>query len=639
MNAVKPHYSGEPTSTGLWLAVGLVVLGWISVLLPGFAFPWVNNVFHLPIVLGYAHSIEGPHDAFTQSLDNFVSGFWLVLKPFTTEQNAFSVFFAAHLAARIAFLAGITAVARTLGSRPLTALALAAVCGIAPIFKGVSTVGHTETLATYLSHTGVAIQLLPITWWLMLRQRWVAAACLIGLLFNVNAFISIWSVVAALAAMWFDRARLDRPWRVLIGCGLGYLIFAAPTVWWTFEVVTRPSHPIPFREYLLYRYPYHTFVHVQWDAAIRYSGFLATLACVIPFCTAELGARGRILAGLLLGYAAVFVAGVPLPYVTGSRLLLNLYPLRIDAVINVAVAAVIVGWAGQLADQGRRALGLALVFSVLAGAMLPILWLCHVHWRDRRSAWVPLAIAGPFALACWVAGAPPMLGNGFLPLTLLFAAASVSAIRDQGPKVLLPLVAAWSLTLVMTAGKTGLAGAAVLTLLTALLAWSWPRWLAGLVNVATSPRGILAGVAAMGMGLTAYAAVRGTVERPDADYGPEQEAQLWFRTHTPPDTLFLPVDVTGFAVLSRRPAWVDAQAGAAVMWKPDFLDQWWPRMREVDACQSEACYIDLARRHGVTWIVASSNRFAAPQGARLRFANRQIRILEVDSGQWRNQAK
>src|SRR5215831_4510165 len=72
----------------------------VSITLQGFEFPTSNNFFHIPIVIEYTRSAEGPHDAFHASLDHFTSIIWPMLRPFTTEWNTGWVFLAAHLLSR-----------------------------------------------------------------------------------------------------------------------------------------------------------------------------------------------------------------------------------------------------------------------------------------------------------------------------------------------------------------------------------------------------------------------------------------------------------------------------------------------------------------------------------------------------------
>lgn len=630
MNAAKGAARREATATALLGAGVVLLLAWTSVLLPGFAFPWANNVFHLPIVLDYAGSVEGPHDAFNQSLGNFVSAFWLVLRPFASEGNAFAVFFAAHLIGRIGFVAGVFALARALGSDRLTAFALAGLAAVAPLFKGLTLVGHTETLATYLSHTGFAIAMLPLCWWLLLRGRWVTGACAIGVLFNVNAFISVWSVVAALAAFWAARGSMPDVPRRLALCALGYGLCALPTALWTLATIGQPSHPIAYREYLLYYYPFHNFVHVQWDALARYAAFLAAATLTLWSAARALGPRGGVFAVMLAAYGAVFMLGIPLPYLTDSRLLLNLYPLRMDAAINLGIAAIALAWAGRSLGEDRDSLPLAIALSLLAGNMVAALWLLHVHGRRTGNGLVPLVVlAGVVALLAAMRLSPD-LGDAFLPLQLIFAGAALCASAASGARAVVPAALAFAVSVAFVPGPLSHWAAAAIVALGLVLAVPAPALVRQGAAMASAPPALLGGVLAIGLALSAYAGWRGSVERPDADLAPDREAQAWFRRHTAPGTAFLPVGVNGFGLLSRRPAWVDAQAGAAVMWKPAYLDEWWPRMHALDACRTDACYVDLARRNGVGWIVARVDRFAHVSGVSEQFTNARYRILRVE---------
>jgi hypothetical protein len=357
-------------------------------------------------------------------------------------------------------------------------------------------------------------------------------------------------------------------------CGLGYALFALPTIVWTLSTLAQPSHPIRFREYLLYYYPYHTFVHVQWLALARYGAFLAAAAVAVWTAARELGLQGRVLAVIVASYGAVFLIGLPLPYLTDSRLLLNLYPLRIDAVVNVGVAATTLAWAGKRWAEERDSLPLAIALALLTGNMIAALWLLFVRARQGHGGTLVGVVLTSVGVVFVALRISPDMGDSFLPLVVIFAAASLCAAAAGGAFAVIP--------------------------------------------------------AGFAFALSAHALHRGTVERPDADLGPDREAQLWLRRHTAPDTAFLPVGVAGFSLLSRRPAWVDAQAGAAVMWKPIYLDEWWPRIHAVNACKTDGCFVDLARRNGIGWIVARADKFANVPGLSQQFTNRRYRILRVE---------
>lgn len=665
-----PEFSGI---LKVYTSLALLLLSWTSIMIPGFAFPWSNNVFHVPIVLGYASSVEGPHDAFTQSLANFVSGFWIALSVITHEENIFQVFFVTHLFGRVIFVVGVYGVIRDFCADKTVALALTGLASLAPILKGVTLVGHTEMLSSYLSHTGFAIAMLPGCWWLMLRRRWVASAALLGLVFNVNAFLSLWSIIAALSAFAVSRKEIDNLKLTLLLCGAAYLAFASPTFIWTLSTVSQPSEPINFRAYLLDYYPYHTFIHVQWEAAARYSIYLATAILVLI----SVGSKSnfRIPITLFAAYLCVFLIGLPLPYFTDSRLALNLYPLRIDAVINVALVAFALAWAGQsIAERKNDTLPLAISLSLISGNIIATLLLLRLYSNEkgqqRFTKFITATLAGSFILIISM-GLMPSASEGFVPLDLLIGALALGTINNRShiplvgaafvcmflPENAYPwpvlglalavMISIWksewgslaalasvciSCIWVLNNGdKVALAATVATILLSILLMTAKSISFERLRTLAIGPSGLLAGVLTIGLLLTGYAVWRQSIDRPDAHLAPLLEAQSWARKNIPPDTPYLPVGLTGFSVLSRRPAWVDAQAGAAVMWKPDFLAEWRPRMRELNACAETKCYADLARRHNLHWIVSVPGRVKNPARAKLRlqFANDKIEIYNL----------
>lgn len=662
-----------------------MLMAWSSSLLPGFAFPCCNNVFSLPIVLDYAASAEGPHDAFTRSLENFVSGFWILLGLFANERNVFWVYFGAHILARLMFMAGIYGLVRQLGASQKSSLALTGLAGIAPLFKGLSPVGHTETLATYLTHTEFAIAMLPGCWWLLVRGRWVSGAFAIGLVFNVNAFLSIWSAVAAVIAL----VAVSGFSRRLLWCGAAYLVAALPTLIWILSTLSQPAQPIDFREYLMEYYPLHTFVHVQWDAVARYAAFLAAAAIAVKCALTELsGPVPRIMLALAIGYVAIFLLGVPLPYVTGSSLVLNLYPLRIDAVINVAVAIILLGWAGKslwTGDDRLAMLPLAIALALLSGNMVALLLLTHT-WTvaagrrfDSRIAAVVLCAT---VVLLMIFPTVPVIGGEFVPVTILFcgltlfAAAAARGVGSDAatlsaltlalvcgflpeseafpwPQVGLALVVALRLsrvgwlppiafacagltslwiadfgTLMSAVGALAVSAAGVALALFGRFGWR------GIADKAISPAALFGGFAALGLGLTAMAGWRGSFERPDVSLSPERESQQWARNNIPPHTELLEVGFSGFGVLSRRPIWVDEQAGAAVMWKPEYLVEWRSRMARMKACADAKCLTQLARRNNIGWIVTARGRVpgASRAGLRLRFINEKYEIYSLMKG-------
>src|SRR5205085_393584 len=85
-----------------------------NLLLQGFEFPNYNNFFHIPIVLDYAGSAEGPHDAFHRSLASYASMLWPLLAQVADEANVFTLFFAIYALNRAALLMFLFLAAREL---------------------------------------------------------------------------------------------------------------------------------------------------------------------------------------------------------------------------------------------------------------------------------------------------------------------------------------------------------------------------------------------------------------------------------------------------------------------------------------------------------------------------------------------
>jgi hypothetical protein len=669
------------------VAAGLLMLAWTSVMLPGFVFPYGNNIFHVPIVLDYAGSAEGPHDAFTRSLDGFVSGVWPTLSLLATETNIFWVFFGAHLAARLVFVAGCYGLIKNFGASRIVALALAGLAALGPIFKVESVVGRNDALTFYFTHTELAMAMLPGCWWLLIRRRWIAGGAAIGLMFNINAFLAIWSAVAAFAAFLSVRSGEERPWRRLLLCVLACGLTALPTAIWTLKTVMQAAPKIPYRDFLLDYYPYHNFIHVQWDRAARYLAYLIAAYFAARTALRQLGGDdAKILAVLLASFAAIFLAGIPLPYLTDSRLLLNLYPLRLDSVVNLAAAASALAWAGRSLSRPpgeRDALPLAIALALLVGNMVATLLLLNLRLARRGPSGgrlvlglVTLAAIGLLAIG----GSLPELSKGFIPIILIFCALALCAAFDPAeaeterpwvgavtlaficsvlPERVPPFWPLLALALAVAGVLSGiglaaafsfaLAGFTCLLLLPAgdpvaliaasllfaaglLLAYSGPAT-ARLVALGRAPMMLLAGMGAIGLVLGGYAAMRGTVERPDMNPAAEYDAQRWARANIEPHVPLMAVGVEGFGVLSRRPIWLDRKAGAAVMWEPSYLAEWQGRADQLAACSDSSCFASLARRHRVPWLVTTPGRLAQPEaaGLGLRFRNELYEIYKVEN--------
>ena len=631
----------------------------------GFDFAVINNVFHIPIVLDYAGSAEGPHDVFHATLDRFVSGFWIVLRFLATENTIWSVFFTVHVLTVFALSFILWRIAADgAGEKSGTLLlAIVPVLFAFPLLSGTSPIGGNEILVSYLTHSQVVIVFVLGSWLLLMRGAPVWSALVMGIAFNINAFAAIWGAVfIGLAALAVGRQQHGTPpLLMLVRMGLAFLLAALPTVGWiVVTVLHSPDHaPFSFRDYLLAYYPHHTFIGAHFrESALTFLFFLSGLLLLMPLKDRIDRAAATTLESLLLVGLAIVVFGIALPYVTDSRLLLNLYPLRMDGYVLLCMLITALIWAGKAFSSGdgvdRGAALLALLSFVNGNAALLVLAVAmsrsqHADtWKARGfAAFLILYMGGltvffggpalietveqPRLLAflalqiavVWVffAGRGTPSGSGLA----LIAAALVPALLDQGADAVSVLAFYGSLAVTALSRRPYLA-------LLSLLLGGWvlfynqpvPWWAvlylsAGLFLLARATlarttmferpvhlaqRAILPGFFVFFLGLSAYDFMdRGRLcswKECDPNL---VAAQNWARENTEPNTQFLPVRVDGFSTLSRRPVWIDWKIGAMVMWAPETNDFWQSRFRRLASLSTVADALALAEQENIDYIV------------------------------------
>lgn len=598
-----------------------------NLLVHGLAFPGANNLFHVAIVLDYAGSVEGPHDAFHQTLGNFVSLMWPLLSLLATEANVGTVFLALYAANRAALLLLIYLCAWEIAPRrDSTGLALAASAVLLAVCAAwrLSPLGYSDVFVIYLSHTQVGLTLLVASLWLALRGQWLAAAALIGVNFNVNAFIAVWSAAMLTAAhVWTGRGL-----REFARGAAAAALLALPTAIWIYRTVAEAAAPPDFdyRRYLLEFFPLHNLVHLNWRGLVIAACLAAVVLVYIRNARLfrSAGQRQTMLA-LFTALIGVLALGCAMPYVANSRLLYNLYPLRMDSVliplfIVLAAAALV---RTRTADDRGFWLHLLVVLSLANGNMPLALFAAALAAGMRRVQGVLVA-----GCAAFVA----LTGEGvvyFQPPAIVSAAiaaaqcgAAALALRREALRsgtllltvalalpALLPHPLAepsrYGLGIVYLAAATWLQLPAGTPLerawLDAPVRWVRAWSLTAIVGVA-----LIAGIANL--------ARTGTINQLPAKERAFAEAQLWLRTHSRPDELVLPLtgESKGFSTLSRRPVWVDPRMGAAVMWSPDYYPEWRARMTEVKALPSADEILAYARRNGIAYVVVPAERSLAP---------------------------
>jgi len=664
----------------------------LSVLAQGFALPSGINAYHWPILFGWAASAEGPHDAFVLSLEHFVTWVWPALALFVTEENWRWVLTLVHLLTRLATVLLLFALLDHLvpGRRRRAALLAALlVAGVAA--WQASPLGHGEVLLDNLSHSSLNPPLALAVWLAALQRRWWLAALALGLLVNVNAFVAAWLALAlGIALLWQARAGAAPAWRALPGPALLLALLALPTAWRILETLraTQPQLPdYDFREFLRAYYPGHFFPDATSWA--EWQVFLLLLAG-LGWLGAQL--RGRLarpdralLTGAALGLVAVVSFGAALPYLSGSRLLLNAHPLRLDFLLVWLAYLLFAAW--SLARQRLEAPLLAAWLALFGGFWLPLALLPALVERpggERRPLLALLAVLLALAVTAGdalpaLAGLPRLAGALLLALFLLallagrqalgagriVALAGLAALQVLAASGLLPTAWPWAAGLLVVFAAACLWPAArwpalaglLLLLLAAALARAEPRAAALLLLAAVAggaarlpwpafaarqagrpalvPLLLLAACLAATLPGALHLARGGHLDRYDDRALAFLELQRWARQATPPESLFLVPDeqlranlVPSFWTLSRRRAWVDWRMGAAVHWLPDFWWDWSRRMAAAQALRTPERKLAFAREQGIGFVILDRAE-ALPAGATPVYEDAVYRVLAV----------
>ena len=655
-----------PAASAAFVAFAAMAATYLS----GIAFPEQNNIWTIPVVLDFAGSAEGPHDAYHASFARFVSLFWLAVRAMTTEGHIATVYLALQLAGNALLAFTLFALIRQAAGSALVSACTAAFLAFCYGLWGTTRLGYSELFSTYATHTQYAIILSLAGLGLVAARRGGAAGLVIGLAGCCNLFIGAWAALAAGLALVADERR------VLTGpqlrLAVAFLVLAVPMAAWALAGGEGGAPPVSFfRDELAG----HVYAARYPQAAVQTFalGIAATLAALAS------SAQGLRRLGLLTG-AAVATLGLAaaMPYLAEVPLLLLLHPLRFVSVAVLLAAAcagalLVAGWRGDArlavpasialagfmlklpvvslfgfalaipADRPRlRWAGAIVALAGMVATLLPspigevpgkavlgflvmAAAVAIVAWRHAdRGDWPRLIAAGSLGAATVVA--PSELTRVAL---LLAAAAMVAAWLPRGarPAVVLAILSA-ALSLTMSGDATRSAAMALgFALLAAPLLvrrFGYPAWWPG-----AAAAGL---VALLMLGGLARGAATGFVARPDAVQRDWHEAQRWARARTPSGAVFLPIGVgQGFALFARRPVWWEQSQMAAVLWQPSFLPGWARRRDALASAPTPAERVALARADGIAYLVVAADTAPAyvRAGAQRPFANTSFAILRL----------
>lgn len=473
------------------MAVWALLASAVSITLQGFEFPTANNFFHLPIVIEYTRTAEGPHDAFHATLDNFTSVIWPMLRPFATEWNAGWVFLAAHWLSRAGIVLSFYALLRSLlPVRWRAAVGAVLILPFISTFFSATIVGQSEQLSRGFTHSEVAVALVLGALALSLKRRFVLAALMLGLCVNVNAFYAVWGVAALGVARLCELRERPSPgwWRETLWAVAALVLSAAPMTYRVIvhELIVAPAvPPFDYVRFLADYWPYHFLI--QYVAPDHLAFVVVILIqSIIAF---RYVLTRRDLAVIALAFGGLFALGIVAPLLTGSRLLLNLHLLRSDTLIvylfAAASIAVAIDATPSRARQGSAGTWAWLaVFALVVGSW-PASVLALGSWLVRHETLPTMArhiVAGSLAATAAVLFVPG------LNEPMATAGPILSLVAPQAAPTVLPMPHLdWDLTrIILLTGAVGFLAWAVLAPSPVLVACA----LATGASVAGLPAGI-----------------------------------------------------------------------------------------------------------------------------------------------------
>jgi hypothetical protein len=516
-----------------------------------------------------------------------------------------------------------------------------------------------------------------------------------GLAFNINAFVAIWIGLMSGISMFVTYRSKCIACRAYLGLAMlgSFTIFSLPTIFWIAQAhfATPEIRAFNYAEYLRLYYPGHSLIDTKVGEAL-YTVMLVMLLWGLVIQVdgkAQIQYQQRLKVGAL-SLTGILVFGAVLPYLSDSRLANNLFPLRTDSIlywlIIIGAGAWIVDLGKEKAEHLTEKVG---VWSALftGNALLALLFLREGSAERRRFMSTLFLLSSAVALLImfaeedhWIRAPAPLQGEFVFLLLLLqalvigvVAGRNKSAIRmfgilpiAWGPALYhsgslstsLPVAGLLMVSVLATFKErvqhtAAVLGPSITLLLLALDPDSTRNWIALMSQVAFWIGVLLYGVSiksektrfsirqlpvAVLITLSAFGFYR-TVERggfraEDSQQRDLAEAQIWARGNTDPGTVFLPIGIQSFMVLSRRPVWVDWKQGATVMWAPEMYQIWAPRYRRLKQIANLTDAFALAREEDIPYIAVRKTALAGAEqyAADVSFENHTFVIYRVKPG-------
>jgi len=661
-----------------------LLAGICATLLSGIEFPAHINVWHLPIVLDFAGSPEGPHDAYNRSFSSYVSAFWLPFRLIADEGNVEAVFIGLQLLENALLLVTLFLFFRfTSGRTAPSALVSAGFCFCYGLW-GRTILGYSEQLATYASHSQFAIILCLLGLLALINDKPLWSAVSFGLAADSNLFMGAWGVLAAELYLLTVEKRIFSRSQIILSVVFG-LLTAPVAIWALSKGTSSSSIPLQFFRSFLAGHVYA----LDYPQAALLIFSLGLAAGFAALSAAPNMPKLRYLGIAMLCCTASLSAGAAMPYMTDKTLLLLLHPLRFSSVI-VFLAIACAGALLVLRLSSREAtellppfiaavgfslriplvtiFGFSLVLSAASPkyqrlglalslvAMLSLLFTSYVVDASLKHAVAYFLMCALVATATWRCDLSKsrldcqlwLLSTGLLgsiavvspsQLTMCVAAMTVPSVVFSLTKVpstwkqtsLLLNAVAVLLLLFSVRGEPGraLLIAGGLVLISTASYWPRPssdRFSAFIFDAALVAPILLLMAAGMVREAIAHFGVARSPELKDF-----RAAEFWARANTPIDTMFFTMTPRGveFSMFSRRPVWWGHDQGAAVLWMPSYYKTWTCRTNAITVAERTGQMDALLNHANVDYVIVERpSDWPLPRSFVPVFQNSHYSVLE-----------
>lgn len=579
----------RPTYVAIWIAVAALITT-LSLMRTGFAYGISNNVFHIPLVLGWERLSTFEGDAYYQSLHKFTSIVWPLLTLVTNDTNIETVFLTAHVLSRgLAMVAVLAFLTVQLRMRPTEVFLAAVAIALTPWLVGGSVIGGHGLWISYFTHSEMTWGFLLLALMAAYAQQWMWAAALAGLVFDINAFVGIWLVFMLGVAYCVQPP--PQAWKQLLKSTGTFLVCSAPAIVWIVHSLDGAHIEFSFLEYVRAYFPDHFLIEAtNWRQRAIFIVFF-----VLGFTATVLMPSPRYWFAVLAAAVVLFMVGAVLPYWLDHRLVFNLHLLRIGGVIQwLATLMAIIGFASSLTSIKSSNIPTYAMVGLLSLVMpeaeptslvVACASLAAIVWIERSPAdnWLSMMLRQRAVVIGWIV----------LIITM-------EALR-YGPS--------WTNSLRWIAMLAPIVGCR-----TQWSFWLWPLLAAAILVPQIENRGHLV--------------------RASLTPKPVLELAAWVRMAGIQGPILIEIDsgLDLLQTLTQQPVWVDKKQGAAVMWEPSFHSRWMSRyqdVRQLSGTLGTTQFLAYARQHNIRYIVTRGEHGACAEGSTQRYRNQAYLVCQV----------